>query len=374
LIHSRGGLFFSAGERFSARAFFIAVALAAAALFSCAPSGGGAKNTAYYLKNTGAKKELIRSLFAFLGAARRDEERFSLVREIANQYSALNDHFRLINFLTQWVDDHPDDPYTSYYLLRTADGYIRTGSRPIAALYFDQIVRNYPDLIVRGDSIHLACLKQLINLVDDPRRKIWYYEQLIARFSSRIDLGAAYFLQGKAYERLGQWEEAIAAYKNFMPYYGTNIPGYSDAYSYAKQMIDMNTILKNITGEAARLDRSYPSLSALLSVIRRTLDDGDTYRLWHYRARVNFFARSWSQMGEDEVSDFNLSSLSAAGKIQYADDLSAGSGSNDAYLKTWGWSKFTPIWYFYFRKIYFPLDPQINGRWEWAGVYYGERF
>jgi hypothetical protein len=60
-------------------------------------------------------------------------------------------------------------------------------------------------------------------------------------------------------------------------------------------------------------------------------------------------------------------------RIRYADRLDASSNSTEAFLKTWGWSQIS-TWYLYFRKIYFPSDPEIHGRWEWAGVYYGEKF
>jgi len=60
-------------------------------------------------------------------------------------------------------------------------------------------------------------------------------------------------------------------------------------------------------------------------------------------------------------------------RIHYANKLDASSNSTEAFLRTWGWAQIS-TWYLYFRKIYFPSDPEIHGRWEWAGVYYGEKF
>jgi tetratricopeptide (TPR) repeat protein len=349
--------------------------LAVSLLFSCTGKKAANYDLSFYLQKTGEYKEILTELFFALDDAQGSDENFALVREIANQYSKLNDFYRIIYFLSAWVNNHANDPYNGYYLLRIADSYIRAGSKPVAALYFDLIIRNYPDLIVRGESIHLACLKQLISLVDDSARVIWYYEQLIARFSEKIDLGAAYFMEGQLYEQLGKWEEAINAYRNFLPFYGTNIAGFPDAYGYAKQMVDFNTILKNYANSESRLDRTFVSLPTLLNVVRTALSEGNTWVLWSCRARVNFFVRSWTQTSsDDDTSDFNISSLSAMGNVQSAAELSTGSGPNEAYLKTWGWIKFAPVWYLYFRKIYYPMDPKINGRWEWAGIYYGERF
>jgi tetratricopeptide (TPR) repeat protein len=322
----------------------------------------------YFLKGTQREQDVLNNLFALLSREQEpDSARFSIVREIANEYKRLKDYGRLINFLLTWVDEHPDDPFNTYHLFMAAYAYMELEAAPVAALYFNLIVKNYPDLIVRGESIHMVCLQQLINLEENVEQKIWCYEELISRFPEQNDRGVTWFMLGQTYEQVGDWNHAIAAYTQFLQYYVTVVPGFPDAYTYAKQMVDFNNSAKNWTFE---------SLDALVDTIKRNLDDGNTWRLWQYRARVNFFARSWAQAGSDDsgMAEFNLSSFGSAGKLHYADSLSADSNSNEAYLRTWGWSQFTPIWYFYFRRIYFPLDPDIHGRWEWAGVYYGEKF
>ncbi|GHU39160.1 hypothetical protein FACS1894190_02640 [Spirochaetia bacterium] len=321
----------------------------------------------YYINGTKQEKEILSNLFTLLSKDNDDEERFSIVREIANEYKNSKDWARLVNFLTSWVAVHPDDPFNTYYLFMTAFGYEMQQAFPVAAMYFNLIVNNYSDLIVQGASVHLVCLKHLIDIEDKPEQKIRYYEELINRFPDDIDIGTAWFMLGRMYEEVGEWSRAIVAYRSFLPYYGNLVPGFPDAYSYAKQMVDFNNSAKNWTFE---------SLGALVDAVKRALDNGSTWQLWQYRARVNFFARSWAQAGSDEagIAEFNISSFGGAGKLNYADNLSNDSNANEAYLRTWGWSQFTPIWYFYFRKIYFPLDPDIHGRWEWAGVYYGEKF
>jgi hypothetical protein len=94
------------------------------------------------------------------------------------------------------------------------------------------------------------------------------------------------------------------------------------------------------------------------------------------RAKVNFFARSWGQESTDDsgMAEFQIVDFMRSRRINYAAGLDAGSNANEAYLRTSGWSQYISTWYLYFRKIYFPADPEIHGRWEWAGVYYGEKF
>jgi hypothetical protein len=250
-----------------------------------------------------------------------------------------------------------------------AYGYIQQEAYPAAALYFDLIIKNYPDLTVLGESIHLACLNQLIELVDNPEQRVWYYEELISRFSDQINLEIAYFMLAQAYEQIGEWNGAIRAYTQYrQSYQGTAIPGFPDADSYAQQLVDFANSSKNWTFE---------NLPALVNAITIALDAGSSGRLEQCRAKVNFFARSWGQEATDEAKgmvDFNLSDFMRGSRIRYAGELDAGSNANEAYLRTWGWSQYISTWYLYFRKIYFPSDPEIHGRWEWAGVYYGEKF
>jgi tetratricopeptide (TPR) repeat protein len=352
---------------------FWAVLIPAMCFLSCGearPGGKAAKIDPYYITGTPKNQEDLRSLFSLLPPEDDGgEEQFAVVRELANNYIRQKEYPRLINFLTSRINRYPDDPYNSYYFFMIAYAYMQQEAYPVAALYFDLIIKNYPDLAVLGESIHLACLNQLINLVDNPEQRVWYYEELISRFSDQIDLGVAYFMLAQAYEQIGEWNSAIRTYTQYkQSYLGTVVPGFPNADGYAQQLVDFNNSSKNWTFE---------SLPALVNAITNTLDSGSSGRLEQYRAKVNFFARSWGQEAADEargMADFNLSDFMRGSRIRYAAELDAGSNANEAYLRTWGWSQYISTWYLYFRKIYFPSDPEIHGRWEWAGVYYGEKF
>jgi hypothetical protein len=322
----------------------------------------------YYIIGSKDQQRVFRDLFGLLAReAQGGEEQFSVVREIANEYAKLKEYSRLINFLNSWTYTHPDDPYIAYYLLMTAYGYGQQEAYAMAGLYFDLIVKNYPDLTIRGESIHLTCLNQLINLSDNPEQRVWYYQELISRFSDKINPGVTYFMLGQAYERIGEWNGAIQAYTQFLPYYGAVIPGFPDADSYAKQLVDFNN---------SRKDWTFESLGSLLTAVRSALDNGSSWQLRRYQAKVNFFARSWGQEDRDNsgMAEFNLSDFMMSNHIRYAAELDIASNANEAYLRTWGWSQYISTWYLYFRKINFPSDPEIHGRWEWAGIYYGEKF
>jgi tetratricopeptide (TPR) repeat protein len=321
----------------------------------------------YYISASGTARENLQALFTLLAAeAEPGETQFAVIREIANTYAQQKEYRRLINFLTMRSNKFPDDPYNAYYLLMIAYAYLQEDAAPVAALYFDRIVKNYPDLTILDQSIHLACLNQLINLVDNAEQQVWYYQELISRFSDKIDPGTSYFMLAQAYEQTGDWNRAIQAYTQYLPYQGTIIQGFHKADNYAKQVVDFNNSPK---------DWTFENITVLVNTIKTALDGGNSSRLWQYRAKVNFFARSWEQEETDDsgMAEFNLSNFMQGNRIRYADTLDAGSNASEAYLRTWGWSQYISTWYLYFRKINFPSDPEIHGRWEWAGVYYGEK-
>ena len=325
----------------------------------------------YYISGTREERDTLKEYFAMLGAeTENSQEQFAVIREIANNYIRQKDYGRLINFLSSRIHSSPADPNNAYFLFTIAYGYQQMNANPVAALYFDMIVKNYPDLSITGRSIHLACLNQLITIVDDPERRIWYYEELISRFHDQIDNGAAYFMLAQAYEGTGEWNNAIRAYTQFLSYPGSDIPGFPDADNYARRLVDFNNSAK---------DWSFDTLETLVNAVKAAMDAGSPNRLWQYHAKANFFTRTWEHGDTDEGgiaghAEFNLADFMRGNRIRYTDELDFSSSANEAYLRTWGWSQYISTWYLYFRKIYFPLDPDIHGRWEWAGIYYGEKF
>jgi len=322
----------------------------------------------YYITGTKEDQARFRELFTLLRMEEKgSEDEFAVIREIAASYARLGEYDRLIHFLGGETIGNPANPYNAFHNLMIAYAYIQQGSKPIAALYFDLIIKNYPDLIINDESIHLVCLRNLIDLNDDPERLVWYYNEMINNFSDKIDLGTAYFMLGQIREQVGDWNGAIAAYTSYLPFSGTIIQGFPNADQYARQQVDFSRSAK---------DWTFESLPRLRAAVEDALDENDPFRLMRYQAKVNFFARSWEQMDVENIrmTAFNLAQFMYGNKIRYERTLDASSNATEAFLRTTGWSISLNTWYLYFRKINFPQDPEIHGRWEWAGIYYGEKF
>lgn len=340
---------------------FAAVFLAALAAASCSSPRD------YYLSGPKANGESLRLLFGLLDASEgSEEERFAVIQKLAADMGAREDYGRLTTLLSEEVRSRPDGPYNAMHLLTIAWAHSRQGAEAVAIRYYERILKNYADLIVNGESIHYACLRRLLALEDDPERRIEYRRELIARFPDKIDLGAELFLMGTEHEELGEWDAALDAYRRFLPAFAAEVPGRPDAVRYARTFIDLATIPKTWT---------YESLDRLLEVVKQALSTGNTRALSRLRAGVGFFAMDWHQdldSGNSQVL-FDFGVFMSGGRIFFSDALDPSSNAQEAFLRTWGWTERISIWYLYFRKVNFPADPEVHGRWEWAGIYFGEK-
>jgi len=298
------------------------------------------------------------------------QNRYALVNLMANNFLAEKNYDQLVLFLTDWVERHPHDTYNTYWLFMTAYVYMQRNADPIAEYYFDRILQDYPDIMVKNQSIHFLCLQNLIKISTKPADRIKYFNELITRFPSNVSITELYIRLALEYEKEGDWDQALKSCSLFLeqPDAPTiQITGVPDAYANARQLVDFNNSPK---------DWTFESLGALETAVKHAISTYDWKALDSYRSKVNFFAMNWNQDGTDksEQEEFSMRSFMRGNSIHYNTQLDDTSNPNEAYLKTWGWSQYISVWYLYFRKVNFPVDPEIHGRWEWAGIYFGEKF
>lgn len=296
-------------------------------------------------------------------------QKFACINKISQNLLSKKDYQGVILLLTQWVEENPNDIYNSYWLLITAHAYLSMNAEPIAEYYFDKILQTCPDLYIQDVSVHFRCLQNLIQISKNSTHKIKYFNELINRFPQNINTTELYLRLALEYEKDNQWEEALKTYSLILqqPDASTiQIPGEQNAYTNARRIIDFNRSSK---------DWTFETLEDLEKTIKRAIQNYDYATLDRYRAKVNFFTMSWKQDEIDVTTqeNFTFRNWMQGNSIRFNSTLDESSTSNEAYLKTWGWNNYVSVWYLYFRKVDFPLDPEINGNWEWAGIYIGNK-
>ncbi|MCR5061921.1 MAG: tetratricopeptide repeat protein [Treponema sp.] len=350
--------------KFEKRIFF---RILAAFLF-CILFSSCSFNKSNYAKKK--QQEMQKQLQTLLNSSSLDREsRYSVINSISNILFTQKDYDQLVLFLTDWIERHPEDIYNTYWLYITALVYVENDAYPIAEYYFDRILKNYADITVKGQSIHFQCLRQLIKISTTPANRIKYFNELINRFPSNVSTTELYERLAFEYEKEGEWVLALNAHSQFLKQPDAQtiqIAGAPDAYANARQLVDFNNSPK---------DWTFESLSAIESAIKKAINRYDWRSLDKYRAKVNFFTINWNQdrsaTGSQEV--FSMQNFMRGNRIRYNATLDDSSTPNEAYLRTTGWSQYISVWYLYFRKVNFPADPEIHGRWEWAGIYFGEK-
>ncbi|MCR5612366.1 tetratricopeptide repeat protein [Treponema sp.] len=322
---------------------------------------------ATYIENIAQMSELLKS------DNLTDEARYALINKIARTLLANNQHEQLVLYLTDWVESHPNDKFNAYWLLMVAYSYKQTNSEPMAEFYFERIIKNYPDLEVsafddtKKQSVHFLCLENLIKISRNPDSRIKYFNQLINRFPSNVSITEMYIRLAREYSAIGEWKKSLKTYSMFLeqPDAATiQIADIPDAYSYAKNLIDFDKSPKNWT---------FKSLPELENAIKEAIFRYQPNKLDTYRSKVNFFAVSWKQDENASTGqvDFSMANYMHGNRIVCDKELIPGPTTHEAYLRTKGWTTM-PTWYFYFREVNFPADPDIHGTWEWAGIYIGD--
>ena len=267
-------------------------------------------------------------------------------------------------YLGNILSNHPEDPYGSYYLAAMAESARESESEELALDYLRRLLKNYPDLKFGDKSIHFLAMDEIAKQTNNPREAISMRIRMQQHYSDRIDLGRNYFAIAGEYRKLGDWEAMYQAYENFLKYPNTIIPGNPDATDQIEASLAFH-----------RSDKSWTmdELGDLVAIIKYALKTQNGSLLREYQS-VDFFLMNWSQEASDSFTHTPMlleTFLTPA--ISYRSELELFSNSKEAYLWTTGWTWRIPTWYLYFRRIDYPADPEINGRWEWAGIYFGER-
>ena len=303
----------------------------------------------------------------------RDEStpdtRFIINNQIVNAYFEHGAHQMMNSYLTTYVKTHPEDHFNAYYLLLVAENYRSVGAYPFAVHYFERVIRNYGDLLLEGDrSVHFICLQNLVSMVEEPEIRVNYYKELLERFRDSIDRGTVYHSLARTYEELGKWDLAMQHYREFLKYPETEISGIPNA---------REIVISRVTFyDMPRKDWTRESLENLVDGIKNALWTKNIRLLNELRSGVDFFVRAWQEEDSEQELELldDLGIFFTLGKtVRPVATLDRDSNEKEAYLRTTGWGYRIPTWYFYFRMVDFPPNPDIHGEWEWAGIYLGEK-
>jgi tetratricopeptide (TPR) repeat protein len=331
----------------------------------------------FFIVGNASQRASLRALFQLLAQeSQPGAVRFTLLDEITQQLRTQGEVDRINLLLTTYTAENPTDPFCAHYLYEVAENYRLAGALPLARSYYRRILKQYPDLMEKGESIHYLSLMKLIPLETDPSAKREAFAQLNNRFRYKMTTPDLFYAWGRASESLGRWDDAQNAYNTFLKFSDPTVSGDPKAASRVHALLDLS-----------QTDRSWirQDLGELISQVKKAILTDDTGAMESLRAKVGFFAVSWdNQDVTDTLSEaFDIrqflrelvrqANYGSGTDVRFSDTLDEGSNESEAYLRSTGWNYRIPTWYFYFRRVEYPADPDINGAWEWAGLFFGEK-
>jgi len=270
----------------------------------------------------------------------------------------------LCSLLGEMLEAHPDDPYGSYYLMAMAEGAKDTGSQELSLDYLRRLTRNFPDIEIKGQSLHLLALDEIARHSTEPREAIAVRIRMQQNYSAHIDQGRNYYALAEEYEKIGLWDDMYKAYAEFLKFPEAVIPGLPNVRKKVSSDITFHNSDKHWTVD---------NLDELVDMVQYAIRTQDPRLLVHYQSS-EFFLMNWSQETSDAFTHIPMElGTFLKSSVRYRPELEPFSNDREAFLWTTGWSWKMPTWYLYFRRVDYPADPEINGRWEWVGIYFGER-
>ncbi|WP_053228264.1 hypothetical protein [Spirochaeta cellobiosiphila] len=320
------------------------------------------------------KKEMNQRLYQ---DNQTEETRFYILMSLVDKLQKNNSLSEVTQLINNQLSHNPEDYYNGYYLYLLGQSYEQMGNAPFANYYYRQALMNYPDMVIKDKKLHQTLLESLSSSEKDPYVRKKYYVDLDLNFDLTGNPGQTSFYLAQTLEELGEWDSAIKYYSIFLRYPNTVIYGNPLANQKIREKVAFYNSDKSWTTN---------NIDTLIDNIKNAVWRQNISALDRYRSKSSFFAQTWehkdSLLGHDEdfnAHDFLLEFLrksrlsSGYSTVRFSNTLDVDSNQNEVYLRSEGWYYRIPIWYLYFQKVDYPKDPEINGRWEWAGIYFGEK-
>lgn len=256
-----------------------------------------------------------------------------------------------------------DSAFRSYLYFFISDFYWQKNEMIHAVFYMNKVRSEDYDILYNGNPLGCAVGLRLIKLKEYPELRICMYKMLLERFGDRVDELFLMYELSQLYKEQYDMKSAVEVMEEMVRL---------SAKSRVKDdRIDMTQIQEEINFFYSKKGWIYKDLNKLINDIKYAIDTRNKKRLYSFIPDdfiVRFFDPTIPQWGVRE-----LSIPSRWGRnIRFSPKFAEISTEDEVYLETTGWV-FPQLttWYLYFKRVDYPYDNNINGGWEWKGIYFG---
>ncbi|MEM9424290.1 MAG: hypothetical protein AAF975_05840, partial [Spirochaetota bacterium] len=242
----------------------------------------------------------------------------------------------------------------------------------------------FPDLkLAEHPSIHYLILDTLGRMESNIDKRIDAIQKILAHGNRQIsnpdyaaNQGVWLYRLGKAHETKAtemlyinreladeQLQAAMEVYSQFFRLNSISVP----EERYARNIVASKIDIYN----SRRSWYTDPSLENLIRRVKYAIQSNNARSVLYYQAN-GFFVLSADYRDEVSRSNTNIYLPHFLGGFVQFGHLTPESNDEEAWLYSTNWPFHLTTWYLYFRKIHYPASPEIDGNWEWAGIYLGD--
>ncbi len=292
-------------------------------------------------------------------------DKINLANEMFDIYGNSDKKNELSQLFISAAYSTKDEVFSGYLFYLISDIYLRSDAKYLALYYMLKVDESVYDLDVEGYKLGYLLGLKCLKIDGYPEVKKEFYKKLINRYPDMVDMAQLYFDLAELYKNQYEMNLALNYYERLL-----------DMYSKGKiedDRFNLSRIRENVGFYKNSKTWIYKDLNELIDKIKYAIDSRNQDLLYQYVPnsgfKVCFFKSS-------DNRNWTLRELGIARwwgrQISFSSKVEEFSNENEIYIETTNWS-FPQLhsWYFYFKKIDYPYDDNINGGWEWKGIYFG---
>lgn len=328
------------------------------ACLSCGNSGSGVPFLQSY------ESKLWQEIVAKYDDRMTSEDKITWVLELYKMFNNRSSKDTFISYLNELSVKSDDPLFKNYIYFLLSDIYWKDTNMPLFAFYAGQIDDTANSLLYEDKEIGYITGLRVIKLDSYPLLKIKMYTMLLDKYRDQVDVPLLLYELSDLYKTQYQIEPAITAMKELLNVAATE--------KVSDDQIDLSDIREQVQFYYSKKDWIYKDLNQLIDKIKYAVSTNNSKLLYSFIPKTGFSIRFFNS-NDDKWTVDELSIPRRWGRrIRFASRFEDISNENEVYLETQGWVlPLLDTWYFYFKKIDYPYDDEINGGWEWKGIFFG---
>lgn len=295
--------------------------------------------------------------------AKKTQLAYQYIDLLINENNDKKKYPSLIHLLNSHIYSFPKDPNNTYYLNFIGKLLLQLEADKHAVFYFTQSITLLP--YNQAPKITFETLSLLSKIEYNIDKKIEYNLMLLKKYPKQANHSDVFYTLGNLYDSKAEWNLAYEAYDNLLS------SSHTSRSPAIQQKIE--SIFFRVKRHKTRPSKVWNTVQEAKQAVHRGLYTHNGPYIKSLQSR-NFFTVQWYESITDTnayIPTFDLVPVLLHSKLSFESNFSPHSTSTQVLWKTYGWGR-VGTWQMVFRQIQQPDTPSLNGKWEWAGIYFGE--